>query len=440
MSASLLDYLSLRDNETLKYLTADLSDDEWQTICGHWEFLARSNQLPPETTQTGLPWRVWLIMAGRGFGKTRCGAEWIIAQASENPTARLALVAATLHEGRSVMIEGESGLLNCAPLEFKPIWEVSKRRIIWPNGAQAFLYSAEEPDSLRGSQHHNAWCDELAKWPNASEVWMNLMMGLRLGETPKTVVTTTPRAMTQLRQIIADKYTAITRGATQENASNLPDGFMAMITEAWGGTRLGRQELNGELIEDVPGALWTRDSLEKYRVRVAPELTRIIIGVDPAVSAGDGADACGIIVAGCDKAGHFYVIEDATLQGASPLVWANAVIAAYARHQADRIIAEANNGGALVSTVLHQVEPNAPVELVHASRGKVVRAEPIALLYEQGKIHHVGAFPDLEDQLCGFISGGTYEGPGKSPDRADALVWAITALAKPVVEPKLRMI
>jgi phage terminase large subunit-like protein len=440
MNESLLDYLSLQDNETLKYLTADLSDDELQAMCGHWEFLARANQLPPEVTEAGLPWRVWLIMAGRGFGKTRCGAEWISAQAVENPTARLALVAATLHEGRSVMIEGESGLLNCAAPDFKPIWEVSKRRIMWPNGAQAFLYSAEEPDSLRGSQHHGAWCDELAKWPNANEVWMNLMMGLRLGETPKTVVTTTPRAMTQLRQIIADKYTAITRGATQENANNLPDGFMAMITDAWGGTRLGRQELNGELIEDVPGALWTRDSVEKHRVRTAPELSRIIIGVDPAVSAGAAADACGIIVAGCDKAGHFYIIEDATMQGASPLVWASAVIAAYARHQADRIIAEANNGGALVSAVLHQVEPNAPVELVHASRGKIVRAEPIALLYEQGKVHHVGAFPDLEDQLCGFISGGSYEGPGKSPDRADALVWALTALAKPQVEPKLRMI
>jgi phage terminase large subunit-like protein len=239
---------------------------------------------------------------------------------------------------------------------------------------------------------------------------------------------------------MADKYTAITRGSTQENAAHLPVGFIEALTETWGGTRLGRQELDGELIEDVPGALWTRDGLEKCRVRTPPDFIRVIVGVDPAVSAGANADACGIIVVGMDRDGYFYVVEDDTVQGASPLVWARAVISAFEKYQADRIVAEANNGGALVSSVLHQVDPNAPVQLVYAARGKIARAEPIALLYEQGRVHHVGAFADLEDQLCGFIVGGDYQGPGKSPDRADALIWALAALAKPVIEPKMRMI
>jgi phage terminase large subunit-like protein len=437
---SVQQFLTDRDETTLEFLLQDLSEQHLDLILQDWAFAARSSQLPPETTLSGDAWRVWLILAGRGFGKTRSGAQWVLRRAADCPTARIALVAASLHEGRAVMIEGESGILNICPPDWQPNWEVSRRRLEFPNGAQAFLYSAEDADSLRGPQHDAAWCDELAKWPNAEDNWMNLMMGLRLGAQPQTMVTTTPRAIALLKTLMADKYTAITRGSTQENAAHLPVGFIEALTETWGGTRLGRQELDGELIEDVPGALWTRDGLEKCRVRTPPDFIRVIVGVDPAVSAGANADACGIIVVGMDRDGYFYVVEDDTVQGASPLVWARAVISAFEKYQADRIVAEANNGGALVSSVLHQVDPNAPVQLVYAARGKIARAEPIALLYEQGRVHHVGAFADLEDQLCGFIVGGDYQGPGKSPDRADALIWALAALAKPVIEPKMRMI
>ncbi len=437
---SLHQFLCERDEITLEYLMQDMTDAQRVIVEQDWLFAGRASQIPPETKLRGDAWRVWLILAGRGFGKTRSGAQWVIRCAADDPAARIALVAASLHEGRAVMIEGESGILNACPPEWRPNWEASRRRIEFPNGAQAFLYSAEDPDSLRGPQHDAAWCDELAKWPNAEDNWMNLRMGLRLGNKPQTMVTTTPRAIKLLKDIIADKYTAITRGSTHENSAHLPTGFIEALADTWGGTRLGRQELDGELIEDIPGALWTRDALEKCRVRTAPDFIRVIVGVDPAVSAGANADACGISVVGMDREGYFYVVADLTVQGASPLAWAQAVISAYDKYGADRIVAEANNGGALVSSVLHQVDKSAPVQLVHATRGKIARAEPIALLYEQGRVRHVGAFADLEDQLCGFSVGGEYQGPGKSPDRADALIWALAALAKPAAEPKMRMI
>ncbi len=437
-TASLQAQLLALDDEALRTATDGFSLDDQALISSHWLFKARPQQLPPVLAANGLPWRVWLILAGRGFGKTRAGAEWVRGVAESDPSARIALVAGSLHEGRSVMVEGESGLLAVADPDQRPLWEVSRRRLVWPNGAQAFLYSAEDADSLRGPQHSHAWCDEFAKWPKPQEAWANLVMGLRLGSHPQTVVTTTPRALAPLKEMLGDPHTAVSRGATADNAVHLPPGFLDVLNQRWGGTRLGRQELEGALIEDVEGALWTRDWLEALRVHAAPELVRVVIGVDPSVSATGAGDACGIIVAALARSGSFYVLADATLAGASPLQWAHSVVAAAARYDADRIVAEANNGGALVAAILQQVDAAVPVELVHAARGKVARAEPVALLYEQGRVHHVGSLPDLEDELCGLCLGGRYAGPGRSPDRADALVWALAALAQPTVRPSLR--
>ncbi len=401
----------------------------------HWYFSARKSQLPPEGD-----WTVWMMMAGRGFGKTRSGAEWIRQIAENNAGVRLALLAATYHEGRAVMIDGESGLRAIAPHDNRPRWNNMLRRLQWRNGAQAFLFSAEEPDSLRGPQHHAAWCDELAKWPNAEDTWMNLHMGLRLGDKPRVMVTTTPRPVNLLKKLASDSNCVVTRGATRENAAHLPPAFIANVYETWGKTRLGRQELDGKLIEDVAGALWTREMLEHCFVRTAPKLARIVVAVDPAVTSGEGADACGIIVAGKSADGHYYVLADKTVRGASPETWARMVSHAAHSYAADKIIAEANNGGDLVSAVLHNVDEALPVKLVRAARGKSARAEPIAALYERGLVHHAGRFVELEDQMCGLLPGGSYKGPGKSPDRADALVWAMAELSTAVTyQPGLRV-
>jgi phage terminase large subunit-like protein len=388
-----------------------------------WHFWARPKQLPPPGD-----WRVWLLLAGRGFGKTRCGAEWVSAWARHTPGLRLALVAATLDEARSVMVEGDSGLLHVAPPDERPKFEPSRRRLAWANGAQAFLYSAQEADALRGPQHHGAWADELAKWPDAAAVWAQLQMGLRLGAHPRTLVTTTPRPLPFLQALAQAEGTALVCGASAENDKNLAPGFLATMEATYGGTAFGRQELLGEFIEDIAGSLWPRALLEACRVVHAPDLVRMVVAVDPPASAGAHADACGIIVAGVCAEGIAYVVADATVQGLGPDGWARAVASAAARHQADRVIAEANQGGAMVQTVLHGADATLPVRLVHATRGKAARAEPVAALYERGQVRHAGVFAALEDQMCGLLPGGAYAGPGRSPDRADALVWAITEL------------
>ena len=372
-------------------------------------------------------WRIWVILAGRGFGKTRAGAEWVSQVARDNPDARIALVGATIDDVRRVMIEGESGLLAVARDDEDPVWRAGLGELRFANGALASAYSAEAPEGLRGPEHHVAWCDEVAKWRNGKATWDNLMMGLRLGTLPRIVVTTTPRPVALLRRILALPGVVRSQGRTRDNV-HLPASFVESMTASYAGTRLGRQELDGELIEDVVGALWTRELVESRRVAFAPALTRVVVGVDPpagSVSGGPG-DACGIVVVALGDNGFAYVLEDASVSGASPEGWARAVAECAARHGADRVIAEANQGGTMVGSVLSGADRAMPVKLVHASLGKVARAEPVAALYESGRAWHVGAFPNLEDELCGLIAGGGYEGPGRSPDRADALVWAMT--------------
>ncbi len=385
-----------------------------------WSLWAQPGQIAPPGD-----WRTWLLLAGRGFGKTRAGAEWVRGIAETDGSARIALVSATIAEARSIMIEGASGLLSIAPQSARPRFEPSRNRLVWKNGAQALLYSGENPEALRGPEHSHAWCDELAKWSYAQTTWDNLQLGLRLGSGPRALVTTTPRPVALLRALLADPDVVLTRGATGDNPF-LPAAFTEAMALAYGGTRLGRQELEGVLLDDLPGALWSRDLLERCRVRDAPKVRRVVVAVDP--PAGVGGDACGIVAVALGADGLGYVIEDASLHGATPERWARAVADCVARNAADRVIAEANQGGAMVETVLRGAGLALPVKLVHATRGKVARAEPVGALYAAGRVRHVGAFPALEDELCGLTSGGGYHGPTRSPDRADALVYALTEL------------
>jgi phage terminase large subunit-like protein len=413
---------------------ATMTPDEIDLLMQSWIDIAHDGQLPP----TG-DWRTWLMMAGRGFGKTRAGAEWVrgIAEAGDATTA-IALAGATIGEVRAVMIEGPSGVLSVGPPSMRPVWEPSRGRLTWASGAQGFVYSGENPEKLRGPQHGFAWCDELAKWGFAQATWDN-QLGLRVGERPRALVTTTPRPIRLLRAMLDDPAVVVTQGRTIDNAA-LPAAYVAAMRDAYAGTRLGRQELEGALIADVEGALWTRDMVEACRVATAPTPRRVVVGVDPPASA--GGDACGIVAVGLGVDGFGYVLEDASVSGLSPEGWAGVVAAVSAKHGADRVIAEANNGGDMVASVLRAADTGLPVKLVHASRGKVARAEPVAALYGSGRMFHVGAWPALEDELCGLVVGGGYEGPGRSPDRADACVWAVTELmlGRRGVEPRVRVV
>jgi phage terminase large subunit-like protein len=394
-----------------------MSEDELLTFNRDWHFWSLEGQRASVDD-----WRIWVVMAGRGFGKTRIGAEWVRALAQAAPGARIALVAATLAEARSIMIEGESGILSVCSEKERPRWEASRALLRWNNGSRAQIYSGESPEGLRGPQHHYAWCDEIAKWAHPQGTWDNLQMGLRLGERPRALVTTTPRPIALMKRLLAQAE-VLTRGATGDNL-HLPTAFVNAMAEDYGQTRLGRQELEGELIEDIAGALWTRAMLETARVKICPALRRVVIGVDPCASV--GGDACGIVAVALGEDGRAYVLEDASVGGAAPEVWAQAVAACADRNAADKVVAEANNGGNMVEHVLRSADCNMPIKRVHAAHGKAARAEPVAALYSLGKAFHVGAFPALEDELCGLISGGGYQGPGRSPDRADALVWAMT--------------
>lgn len=403
-----------------KWLNSYKPDQQWK-LEYDWDFWARTEQRAPKGD-----WRTWFVMAGRGFGKTRMAAEYVRALAEVDGSLRIALVAATLHEARTVMIEGESGLLAIAPDENRPIWEPSLKRLVWPSGAIANVYAASEPEGLRGPEHHLAWADEVAKWERGEAAWDNLNMTMRLGNDPRIVATTTPRNVPLVRRLLKENGVAITRGAMTDNRVHLPENYCAAMHQIYGHARLGRQELLGEFLEDAEDALWTRDLIERCRAGALPAMNRIVIGVDPPASA--GGDACGIVAVGRSVDDKAYVLADHSVKGRSPEGWARAVAAAALAWNADRVVAEANQGGDMVVCILRAADVSMPVTKVHASRGKVARAEPVAALYEAGKGFHAAAFPELEDELCGLISGGGYEGPGRSPDRADALVWAMTEL------------
>jgi phage terminase large subunit-like protein len=436
----------------------DLTASELVFLAHDWQFWARDDQLAPASCgrreermsqgagkkesrlQGAQPWRVWMMLGGRGSGKTRAGAEWVrgIAlcapgdtRSSRRPPGdgyppRIALIGKTVHDVRSVMVEGVSGLLSVHPATERPLYEPSKRRITWKNGAVAELFSADETEGLRGPQFSAAWCDELTKWRGAEAAWDMLQFGLRLGDHPQVVVTTTPRSSVILKKIMCDAATVTTHLATADNAENLAPAFLAEMTRRYAGSILGRQELLGEIVEDSSESLWRRSWIEAVRVAVAPEMRRVVVALDPPVTSTARSDACGIIVAGLGVDGRAYVLADRTIQGRTPDVWAKAAIAAYDDFDADRMVAEVNQGGDLVIGVVQQFRLNLPIVKVRATRGKWVRAEPVAALYAEGRVVHVGRFDALEDQLVAFGIDGTVR--GKSPDRADALVWAVTEL------------
>ncbi|MEW5963381.1 MAG: terminase family protein [Pseudomonadota bacterium] len=414
---------------TLARDLAALDDAEVAFLASDWQVWARDDQLPPPALASGAPWRTWLILGGRGAGKTRAGAEWIRAVATDpagGGEARIALVGETLSEVRRVMIEGVSGLVAIHAPNERPRFEPSKRRLVWPSGAIAEMYSAEDAEGLRGPQFSAAWCDEVAKWREPERVWDMLQFGLRLGAWPQVVATTTPRPVPFLKKLIEDEATAVTRAATHDNAANLAPSFIAEMTRRYAGSALGRQELMGELIDERAGSLWRRDWIEAARVTRAPDLRTIVVAVDPPVTATSASDACGIVVAGLADDNRAYVLADRTLQGREPAAWARAAIAAYRDYRADRIVAETNQGGDLVIMVLKQIDAAVPVRTVRATRGKWVRAEPVAALYAEGRVAHVGSHEALEDQMCAFGIDGLVG--GRSPDRVDALVWALTDL------------
>jgi len=439
-----------------------LTVDEALALKHDWKWWARPDQLAPQGS-----WSTWLAQCGRGWGKTRCGAEWINEQA-RTPGLRIALIGRTTADVRDVMIRGESGILAVAHPNHRPIYQPSKRLLTWPNGTIAMTYSAEKPDMLRGPQHHKAWADELAAWKYV-DTWNQLQYGLRLGENPQSIVTTTPRPTALVRSLAADPSTHVTRGSTYDNKANLARKFLQEIAKQFEGTRMGRQELYGDLLTDTPGALWTYANLDHYRVRPVliddptgyegkrlttqlPHLVRIVVAVDPNVAAdtkefekqtraGKGADGkerrgdeCGIVVVGLGADGHAYVLQDSTTS-AGPAEWAQIVVRLYDQYKANSIVAEANNGGDLIRTTIEAFCRDRKdrdgrrlmmpaIRLVHASKGKRARAEPIATHYEAGRVHHVGTFAELEDEMCTWDATTAV----KSPNRIDALVWGATEL------------
>ena len=414
-----------------------------------WSVWARpSTQLPPPGD-----WQTWLIMGGRGSGKTRAGAEWVRAQVegatplAPGPRSRIALVAETADQARDVMVLGESGLIACTPRDRRPVFHVSRRHLEWPNGAQAWLYSAADPESLRGPQFDGAWCDELAKWRKAASAWDMLQFGLRLGHAPRQIVTTTPRANPVLIRIMEDPATVTTRSPTRDNAANLAPSFLTRVEARYAGRILGRQELNGELLLETPGSLWTRPMIEAARIDHTPALARVVVAVDPPVTSRTSSDACGIVVAAliADSAAETpraVVLADWSVQGRSPRAWATRAVAAYHQYKADRLVAEVNQGGDMVEQIVREVDDTLSFRAVRATRGKALRAEPVAALYEQGRVLHLAAdkapLTTLEDQMCAF-GPHAFTGDTRSPDRVDALVWAITdLLLTRRAEPKVR--
>lgn len=424
---SVENWLALQPEAIQEAILNNLTEAQCRNLRYDWKgYKARPNQIVPSGD-----WRYWLIQAGRGWGKTRTGAETVRGWVGQG-YRRIHLVGATAGDTRDVMVQGQSGLLACFPQHQRPVYEPSKRLITFHTGAVGYLFSADEPERLRGPQCEAFWSDEIAAWRFGQDAWDNLLFGFRLGNDPRGVITTTPKPIQLLRDIIADRHTFVTRASSYENRTNLAPAFFDAIIRKYEGTRLGRQELDAELLEDIPGALWTRDMIDRTRIKLSDVqwglMLRIVVAIDPAVSAGENSDNTGIVVAGLTDTGHVIVIEDLTCKE-SPLRWAEIAVAAYRRYKADRIIGEVNNGGDLVEGNIRAVSANVSYRAVRASRGKMVRAEPVAALYEQRRVHHIGAFQSLEDEMCSFVPGIR----GKSPDRMDALVWAVTDL---LVDPE----
>ncbi|WP_245810545.1 DNA-packaging protein [Loktanella atrilutea] len=394
-----------------------------------FDFWALPHQLPP-----GGDWRSWVILGGRGAGKTRAGAEWVRSMVegpvprAKGRARRVGIIAETYDQAREVMVFGDSGIMACAPADRKPHWIAGRKALVWPNGAEALLYSAFDPEALRGPQFDAVWADELAKWKQGQKTWDMVQFCLRLGEDPRACITTTPRNVPVLRDMLERDSTVTTHATTYDNAANLAPGFLEEVRRRFGGTRKGRQELDGVLLTDAPGALWTEAILTEALVTTVPDLDRIVVAVDPPTTGHRGSDACGIVVAGVvmqgpPQAWRAFVLEDATVQAASPLDWATAAVAALRRHGGDRLVAEVNQGGDMVEAIVRQVDPLVPYRKVTATRGKVARAEPVAALYEQGRVCHVHGLAALEDQMSLMTTSG-FAGTG-SPDRVDALVWAL---------------
>ncbi len=426
--------LTLEQRERLK---TKLSPEEQALLLYDWRRWARPKQIAPEGN-----WIGWLQLGGRGGGKTRSGAEWIRENVESGRMSRIALIGETSADGKDVMVNGESGLIAVSPPWFKPEFTTSsssgRPKVTWPNGAIATLYDAREPDQLRGPQFDGAWLDELAKYRYAQLVFDNLMLGLRLGQNPRWLATTTPRPITLIKNMMKDDTVVVTRYSSTDNLQNLAMAYRRNVIERYHGTRLGRQEIEAEILDDVPGALWTRRNLDENRVNVqdVPPLVKLVVAIDPAITSGDSSNETGIIAAGTDKNQHGYTLEDGSLIG-TPDQWARRAINLYRKFDADHIVAESNQGGEMVERVLRSVDPLIPVRLVRATRGKYIRAEPIAALYEQNRISHVGTFPELEDQQIAFTPESASDRlPGESPDRVDALVWAYADLFENMTIPQ----
>ena len=422
-------WLACATPEVIDGFLSGLSNEALLALPWIFEFWALPHQLPPEGA-----WKTWVIMGGRGAGKTRAGAEWVRsmvegARPSDPGRARkVALVGETVDQVREVMIFGESGIMACSPPDRRPEWSATRKMLTWPNGATAQVFSAHDPDSLRGPQFDAAWVDELAKWRKSEESWDQLQFALRLGSNPQQVVTTTPQSVPVLKAILKNPSTVMTHAPTNANRAYLASSFLEEVQARYGGTRLGEQELEGKLIEDAEGALWTTAMIEGARGKRPDDLDRIIVAVDPPVSGKASSDECGIVVVGVNTSGaprewRAVVLADASVRG-SALTWAEAAVRAYHRFGADRLVAEVNQGGNLVEEMIRQVDPLISYRAVHAHNGKAIRAEPVAALYEQGRVTHERGLAVLEDQMCKMTSRG-YQGKG-SPDRVDALVWALT--------------
>ena len=396
-----------------------------------WAFWGRNEQLPPQGA-----WRAWVFLGGRGAGKTRAGAEWVSSLARSGAAGRIALIGPTFHDVREVMVEGPSGVRSLA--HERPLYEAGRKRLLWANGTEAFCFSAEDPESLRGPQFDAAWADELCFWSYPEETLQTLSHGLRLGARPRLMATTTPRPTRALKGLLAQPDTVTTRGDTWANAENLAPDFIDALNQRWIGSARQRQELLGQVIEDAEGALWQRADLEALRARNAPRCDRIVVAVDPPAGLGAGADACGIVAAGCyGEPRRAIVLADASVQGLAPHQWAARATELARALDADAIVAESNNGGEMVRTVLKAAAPELPVRLVRASEGKHARAEPIAAFYAQGRVQHAGAFAALEDEMCSFGADDFRA----SPDRLDALVWALTDLLLGAhASPRVRML